>query len=83
MEAFGDMAGHACLLLCRLALLSDAQFPPGPFLATPSAISFAANHAQSILLALHSAVARQILVFADYGWARHEPQCPQVAMRQP
>eukprot|EP00965_Chrysotila_dentata_P150709 4979340-Pleurochrysis_carterae.AAC.1 len=77
VEVFGGFAGHARLLLCGLTLRWEARFVPDPLSATTPTSSFMAYHSQSISIALHKAIARQILVFAEYGpVAREDPQRP-------
>eukprot|EP00965_Chrysotila_dentata_P063788 2113854-Pleurochrysis_carterae.AAC.1 len=67
VEISGGFAGHARLLLRRLALRREACFVPDPLSAATSASSFKACHSQTISIALHTAIARQIPVFAEYG----------------
>eukprot|EP00965_Chrysotila_dentata_P255165 6212124-Pleurochrysis_carterae.AAC.1 len=67
VEVLGGFAAHARLLLRGPALRREARFVPDPLSATTSASSFVAYYSQSVSIALHTAIARQILVFAQYG----------------
>jgi len=76
METFRGMAGHACLLLRRLALLRDALFLPNPLTATPLAASFCGLPRSVYLACTPLSSSTPDPCFADYKLAWQEPQLP-------
>eukprot|EP00965_Chrysotila_dentata_P166035 5482161-Pleurochrysis_carterae.AAC.2 len=66
LELFGGFARHARHLIHRLALARDSRFLPDPVAAVSGTPSCSAFHTQFTSIALHSAVATQIAVYADY-----------------